>query len=119
MVLHFVQVDDGRDRLLLEEENSLPTALRSSSRSNRHSSSRRLTAAVPGYPASRHARTSSPSWLTNSCCSAAEAERSSKSCASFPTTPAIPPLTSLAEARKRIEGLRPDTSLDLPPGSNW
>lgn len=32
---------------------------------------------------------------------------------------AMPPFTSLAEARKRIEGRRPVTSFDLPPDRSW
>ena len=58
-------------------------------------------------------------WLTKSLSSAADAERSSKSCASFPTTPAMPPFTAFAEARKRIEGRRVSTRFERPPGRSW
>jgi hypothetical protein len=44
---------------------------------------------------------------------------SSKNPASLPTTPAMPPFTSLAEARKRTEGRRPWASFDLPPVRSW
>jgi hypothetical protein len=54
-----------------------------------------------------------------SLCSAAATGRSSNSPASRPTTPAIPTRASRAEARKRIDGRRPSTSFDRPPGSSW
>ena len=57
--------------------------------------------------------------FTKSFRSSSEAIMSAKSPASLPTTPAIPPFTSLAEARNRTEGRRPVASFDLPPVRSW